>query len=254
MNFGDYWDIDLIRKYKKPIIYYTDKISEQYLIFFSILREAKAIHDEWEKEYLKGMDFEMADKITRDLIDELGLKPLDIKGNEIHRFAGAMTPQGQQCFYENLIKGLRNKIIIKGRPGTGKSTMVKKVARAALEAGLDVEFYHCAFDPSSIDMIIIPSLSFTMLDGTAPHVFDVNENERVIDMFECIDKNIVKEDEDPIKTIELRYKNKINEAKEVYSLIKNLHDELEKYYIQATDFSEVDALRRRLVDYFISLK
>ncbi|MBZ4662472.1 MAG: hypothetical protein JG776_154 [Caloramator sp.] len=254
LNFGDYWDIDLIRKYKKPIIYYTDKISEQYSIFFSLLREAKLIHDEWEKEYLKGMDFEKADKITQEIINGLNLTSLDRKGEEVHRFAGAMTPQGQQCFYEDLIQGLKNRIIVKGRPGTGKSTMTKKVARAAIEAGLDVEFYHCAFDPSSIDMIIIPARSFVMLDGTVPHVYNPNENDKVVDMFECIDQNIVKENEDPIKTIEVRYRDKINEAKEVYSLIKNLHDELEKYYIQATDFSEVDALRRRLVDYFITLK
>ncbi|SHE66027.1 hypothetical protein [Caloramator proteoclasticus] len=244
----------MIRKYKKPIIYYTDKISEQYSIFFSLLREAKLIHDEWEKEYLKGMDFEKADKITQDIIDGLNLTSFDRKGEEVHRFAGAMTPQGQQCFYEDLIQGLKNRIIVKGRPGTGKSTMTKKVAKAAIEAGLDVEFYHCAFDPSSIDMIIIPARSFVMLDGTAPHVYNPNENDKVVDMFECIDQNIVKENEDPIKTIEVRYRDKINEAKEVYSLIKNLHDDLEKYYIQATDFSEVDALRRRLVDYFITLK
>lgn len=254
LNFGDYWDIDLLRKYKKPIIYYTDKISEQYTIFYSILREAKSIHDEWEREYLKGMDFEKAEKITNDLLNELSLRPLDLNGEEIHRFAGAMTPQGQQCFYAELTRGIRNRIIIKGRPGTGKSTMTKKIARAAIEAGLDVEYYHCAFDHASIDMIIIPKLSFAMLDGTAPHVFDGTNNDKIVDMFECIDQSIVHENENPIKEIEERYKNKINEAKEVYSLIKNLHDELEKYYIQATDFNEVDALRRRLVDYFISLK
>lgn len=213
---------------------------------FKYFKNGKLIHDRWEKEYLKGMDFSKAEEITKSIIENLIKERKEYQGKEHHRFSGAMTPQGNISFYELLIENIKNRYVVKGRPGTGKSTMTRKIAKASLEAGYDVEYYHCAFDPDSIDMIIIPELSFVILDGTAPHVFDPGEGDNLVDMFECIDTNIVHENEDPIKSIEIEYANEIANAKNVYTRIKELNDKLENYYVSATDFNDVNALRIRI--------
>ncbi|QCX34457.1 hypothetical protein FDN13_12520 [Caloramator sp. E03] len=254
LNFGDYWDIDYLREKMDEIKYYFDEIEKHYEVFFNYMLGAKQIHDRWEKEYLKGMDFKKADEITEKLISSIILKNNNKAPKEWHRFAGAMTPQGQLSFYDVLVKQIKNRYIIKGRPGTGKSTMTKKVAKAALKSGYDVEYYHCSFDPDSIDMIIIPELSFAMLDGTAPHEFEPENKDKVIDMFECIDKDIVHEDEDPIKSIELEYIKELEKAKFIYRKIYELNNELEKYYIDAIDFNDVNALRIRITDTIKALK
>lgn len=254
MNFGDYWDIDYLREKVDEIKYYFDEIEKHYEVFFNYMLEAKQVHDRWEREYLKGMDFEKADEITERLINSIILKNNNKVPKEWHRFAGAMTPQGQLSFYDVLVKQIKNRYIVKGRPGTGKSTMTKKVAKAALKNGYDVEYYHCSFDPDSIDMIIIPELSFALLDGTAPHEFEPENKDKVIDMFECIDKDIVHEDEDPIKSIELEYIKEIEKAKFIYRKIYELNNELEKYYINAIDFNDVNALRIRITDTIKALK
>ncbi|WP_051514959.1 hypothetical protein [Fervidicella metallireducens] len=246
MDFGQYWDIDLLRKNKEPIVRIIKEISDCYKVYFEYLKKGKSIHDLWEKEYLKGMDFNKADKITQEIISKTIVGKLNKEGKEVHRFSGALTPQGQICFYEELTDGIINRYVVKGRPGTGKSTMNKKIAKAALEAGFDVEYYHCAFEPASIDMIIIPELDFAILDGTAPHVFDPDGDDILVDMFTCIDTNIVHEEDNPIKQITEDYASELKKAKDVYKKIKDLHDELEKYYIAATDFNEVNALRIRI--------
>jgi len=253
LDFGEYWDIDYLRSRRDIIKFYIDEIENQYKAFFKHLRVAKSIHDKWEKEYLKGMDFNKANEITDRLIDEVIKGCTHKKPKEWHRFAGAMTPQGQVCYYDNLTQDIKNRYIVKGRPGTGKSTMTKKIAQAALNKGYDVEFYHCAFDPSSIDMIIIRELDFALLDGTAPHVFEPELDDKVVDMFTCIDTNIVHENEDPIKAIEREYAEEINKAKKIYTNIKQLHDELEKYYINAMDFNNVNALRIRITKTLIEM-
>jgi DNA replication protein DnaC len=246
LDFGEYWDIDYLRNNKIDIKHYTDEIETEYKELFKCFKKAKLIHDRWEKEYLIGMDFKKAEEITKDLIENLIKERKESMGKECHRFSGAMTPQGNINFYELLIENIKNRYIVKGRPGTGKSTMTRKLAKAALEAGYDVEYYHCAFDPDSIDMIIIPEMSFAILDGTAPHIFDPGEGDNLVDMFECIDTNIVHEHEDPIKSIEIEYANEIANAKDVYARIKELNDKLEEYYISATDFNDVNALRIRI--------
>ncbi|MCX7883444.1 MAG: hypothetical protein N2448_00165 [Caloramator sp.] len=254
MNFGDYWDIDYLREKKDEIKYYFDEIEKHYKIFFEYMQSAKLIHDKWEKEYLKGMDFKKADEMTEILIKSIIIKNQNKKSKEWHRFAGAMTPQGQLTFYDILTKHIKNRYVVKGRPGTGKSTMTKKIAKAALKNGYDVEYYHCSFDPDSIDMIIIPELSFALLDGTAPHELEPENYDNVVDMFEFIDTDVVHEDEDPIKSIELDYVKEIEKAKFIYRKIYEIHNELEKYYIDAIDFNDVNALRIRITDTIKSLK
>lgn len=62
--------------------------------------------------------------------------------------------------------------IIKGGPGTGKSSLMKYIAAEAQSNGYSVESFCCASDPSSLDGIIINELKLGMTDGTAPHTMD----------------------------------------------------------------------------------
>ncbi len=64
--------------------------------------------------------------------------------------------------------------ILKGGPGTGKSTFMKTVSESAKSKGFTVEHYLCSSDPISLDGIIIVEKSIAILDGTSPHTFDPN--------------------------------------------------------------------------------
>lgn len=62
--------------------------------------------------------------------------------------------------------------IIKGGPGTGKSGLMRKVAKAAEDRGYTVERIICSSDPDSLDAVIIPEKKICFADGTAPHVME----------------------------------------------------------------------------------
>ena len=86
-----------------------------------------------------------------------------------HRFLGAATPVGAVDFVPNLTEDVPKRYFIKGRPGSGKSTMLKKIVAEGEKRGFDIEVYHCGFDPNSLDMIIIRELGIAIFDSTAPH-------------------------------------------------------------------------------------
>lgn len=59
---------------------------------------------------------------------------------------------------------------IKGGPGNGKSTLMRRAAERAEEAGLAVESILCSGDPDSLDGIYIPEKKLAYVDATSPHV------------------------------------------------------------------------------------
>lgn len=62
--------------------------------------------------------------------------------------------------------------ILKGGPGTGKSTLMKKIAEQAVKMHIETELIHCSSDPKSLDAVIFPKLNVCVADGTAPHVIE----------------------------------------------------------------------------------
>lgn len=62
--------------------------------------------------------------------------------------------------------------IIKGGPGTGKSSFMKYIMVRAIDAGYTVEICPCTSDPDSLDAIIIKEIKTMVLDGTSPHVVE----------------------------------------------------------------------------------
>ncbi|MGL6174117.1 MAG: hypothetical protein ACRC1P_05860 [Cellulosilyticaceae bacterium] len=95
-------------------------------------------------------------------------------GNIKHVFPGSNTPHGFHSFFSYILpQNEANKIYsIKGGPGTGKSSFMKRIGTYLVEQGIDVEYFHCSSDPNSLDGIAVPSLKVAFLDGTSPHIVD----------------------------------------------------------------------------------
>ena len=94
-----------------------------------------------------------------------------VKRNVRELFAAANSGKGFVSFYDEIFGGenIRRRYLIKGGPGTGKSTFMKRVAEAAENADLKVERFRCSSDPASLDGVIINS-AVAIIDSTAPHV------------------------------------------------------------------------------------
>lgn len=91
-----------------------------------------------------------------------------------HFFAGGNTARGFISRFEDVLPIGRQKRMyyVKGGPGVGKSTFMRRVGECAEKAGLSVEYFYCSSDPDSLDAIALPERGFGMMDGTAPHVYD----------------------------------------------------------------------------------
>lgn len=108
-----------------------------------------------------------------------------------HFFPGGNTNQGFYSRFAYILprNQVRRKIILKGGPGVGKSTLMRRTAEYLQEIHREVEFFHCSSDPDSLDGIAAPGLGFAMIDGTAPHVMDPvlpGAEDGILNLGECL--------------------------------------------------------------------
>ena len=90
-----------------------------------------------------------------------------------HFFAGGNTGVGFYSFYHQVVGPDPDRLyILKGGPGTGKSTFMKEIGKELLTLGFDLEYLHCSSDHNSLDGLLIPALKTAFLDGTSPHTID----------------------------------------------------------------------------------
>ncbi len=95
------------------------------------------------------------------------------KGRVRKFFPGANSAYGFYSLYGQLYGSAAEKVfILKGGPGTGKSTLLNRIGEAMRADGFDVEYHYCSAAPHSLDGVVIPAAGVALLDGTAPHVVD----------------------------------------------------------------------------------
>ncbi len=85
-------------------------------------------------------------------------------------FAGCNTEKGFVGQYNAIAdeNTMERVYIIKGGSGTGKSTLMHKIATDAEAQGFDCTYYLCGSDPDSLDAVVLDN-RITVLDGTPPH-------------------------------------------------------------------------------------
>ena len=88
-------------------------------------------------------------------------------------FLGSNSVRGFCSLYDGYCRGEGDFLrVIKGGPGCGKSSFMRRIGEAASGKGLDVEYIHCSGDPDSLDGVYIPALRLGYADGTSPHIMD----------------------------------------------------------------------------------
>lgn len=249
VDLGVAWNRDQLLKQKDEIINMTKKVSEGFQAAYRSFGEGLKEHDKLEEIYISQMDFNRANKLTSEWIQKLIQIPSKQgRGITKHRFLGASTPVGPVDFVENITENLETRYFIKGRAGTGKSTMLKKIVEAAEHRGYDTEVYHCGFDPDSLDMVVVRELDFAIFDSTAPHeYFPSKTKDYIIDLYkEAVATGTDEKYSDRIYETTRKYKEKMNKGIQQLAETKEIRDRLEKIYIEAMDFTIVNEIRDKI--------
>lgn len=166
-------------------------------------------------------------------------------------YACANSARGFVNYFEDNLLGLDKLYILKGGPGTGKSTLMKKVGFEWHSRGFDIEYIHCSSDNGSIDGVIIPSLKIGVVDGTAPHIIEPRAPgaiEDYINLGVAWDSKKLSLHKNEILNLKEKISACYSSAYSLFGEGLKIHDEWEQIYIANIDFDKLDQIAEKTID------
>ncbi|MGI6533139.1 MAG: hypothetical protein ACOX23_00770 [Peptococcia bacterium] len=164
-------------------------------------------------------------------------------------FPGNNTSEGFYSFYQYVNPDPVRTYLLKGGPGTGKSSLMKKLGARMHEKGFAVEYHYCSSDNRSLDGVVFPALGIAIIDGTRPHIMEPQYPgvvEEIINLGQYWDEQLlVRRKEDILKLS----KQKARMFQLAYSHFKEARiaqEELESYYQDAQKSLEKQQLFARI--------
>jgi hypothetical protein len=248
ISFYECLDDEKIKEHGQRMKELAEEVSDWHDKCFESLHSAIKIHDEWEAVTQSKMDWKALDVQREEFIDRVfnGML-LNKRGRLTHRLLGTLTPNGASDYLQNITRNLEKRIFIKGLPGTGKSSIMKKLKNEALERGFDVQMVWCGLDSTSIDMVIIPELKFCIFDSTPPHEYFPDPSRPGDEIFDIVKHcHVTDVEEEKIKEISRRYRVAINNAKNYSTLYADAEREFRNIIDHSTSLSKWKSITAKI--------
>ncbi len=166
-------------------------------------------------------------------------------------FLGANTPYGFHSLFSELYDpyGGWSAYIIKGGPGTGKSSLMKRIADICEKQGIACEKIHCASDPSSLDAVIFDSKKISIVDGTAPHVIEPQfpgAVETVLNMDAYRDDSVLKKQRDEIIRLSTEISSCHKKSVRFLQAAESLSRDIRRITLSCTDTEKAERYASRI--------
>lgn len=172
---------------------------------------------------------------------------------ERHYFPGNNTPLGFFSYYGHIL-GQReaNRIIcIKGGPGTGKSTFIRKIAGHFAAKGEPIDYLHCSADENSLDGIVLKDKKVAIIDGTSPHMTDPvtpGAVDKIINLGEFWNEDAIAANKDTIIDLNEECSRWYRIAYNYLNAAKSVYRNLEEIYSSCAEDSEIYKLVAGIID------
>lgn len=244
VDFGAFLDQTVLLDRKRQVTEIQAEVSHGYQQAYRYLAAAKSIHENIVAANTVAMAHgPLNERIQQVVAAIFGHRaPSKVTGHSRRLFASAITPIGLVHYLSSLMDSVPKRIVVTGEPGTGKSTLLKAVAHAAVTHGFDLEIFHSPLDPHSIDHVIIPKLGVAVITSTLFHPYE-HPDATIVNLNEYRNYHKVKQHRQQTEDAMALFQQVLDRAIRTLAQTKAVRDQLEGYYVDAMDFSKVEAIR-----------
>lgn len=169
------------------------------------------------------------------------------KGRLKKRFLSGITPDGVVLFHETPVALSEKIVTVKDEYNAVSPFIMECVCNEALEKGYDVYACFCPLFPQyKLEHIIIPELKLTLFTENSYHRSIDDEGERV-NISRFFDMDAYNKNKEKLKFLKKAKRELIDECIKKLILAKDIHDKLEEYYINATDFDVINEIGEKII-------
>lgn len=244
VNLGEFWDSQKLKANKEKIMLFSaenklyHKKASAYLSALGVIIRENLALQKSATDIKKVVSFAEA-------LCKKHLKAKGFYGSEQVRFLSAVTPKGVVSFPSTIESSCENLVIIRDNKGFVSSLICEIFRKNALDCGLDIISYKSPFLPSlNYDHIVIPELSLAVVTENSYITFDTNI--RRIHSRRFTDNTTLSRFKNHLLFNKKMGAELLKGAVSTLRLAKVSHDKLERFYIEAMDFSKSEKLSRSL--------
>ncbi len=166
-------------------------------------------------------------------------------------FLGVSSNTGFVSYFSEITDYKKDWInyIIKGGPGSGKSTMMKKIFDDISQQSNSIERIFCSSDPSSLDGVISDKFKITIADGTPPHTMEPQYPgmfETIINLLDFFDNKKLRSQSEQILEAFKENKDYHIRATKLISSINNLNSDNIEIAKKCTNLSKIRKLAQTI--------
>jgi len=254
INMGEYWNVEAMELNKTKIVATTNEVSRLFARAYRFLAAARSIAEDIMAIHKQCMDFAGANRILalfeRILAERTySSEPVSTSGHERHLFSCAYTPDGFIDFTDTILQNIGQIYYLHGPMGTGKTTLLRKIADRAVEKGLDVEIYHTPLIPTKIGTVVIPGLNLAI---TTSEKFKSAHYE-TLDLSKYLNGSKLAAFQADLAGDNKLLQELIDLGMENIRRAKEEHDVLEQYYVPNMNFSAAEDKYEEIMDRILSL-
>lgn len=239
INLSDYLNSALIKEHAGEIIKHFDQWEKLHREAGEHLLTAAQTRREMKKPAVARHNMQQLYSLAERVYSEV-TRP---RNGERHFFARAMTAEGYVDYVEAISSDCRQRFILTGPAGSGKSTILVEIARKARQQGDSVEYYHCGLEYESLILIILPAYSAAVIDGGGLQL-NLKPWDKVINTETVLDNFDILKDIQGYSLAEHKYKESLCRAQEKLAEANRKLKALKRLYASKMDFEALD--RRRI--------
>lgn len=250
VNLGDHWDSQKLMKNKEQIV---SAVNANRSALDRAKRFTAALSNIFSDTYHIGSD-SMLYKKAESFIGRFKKKILNKRGSGTGKTdllqLSALTRYGYMTFTETL-EDYFDIYYLKDDYFAASDFILKSVAAEASARSFDIICCPCQlFNCESYEHLLIPEMGIAIV-GSNPMTNISPENGKIINAARFYDKKAIAQKKVRLKLNKTTCANLCKETADTLDNAKVIHDEIEKYYIDAMDFEKINEITEAI---FIEIK
>jgi len=253
INLGEFWDAERLFADRDEIIRLTTENASMHRRCVRFLEAAQSLKNDVCRIALQYTDAEKIERYASRLAARKFGMPKGKIGTEKRRLLGAVTPVGID-FKIGTVECLCNDItVIEDDYGAASHLLTGLVRGYALGNGLDVISCICPMNTCGTpEHLLIPEIGFALMTSNCRHPLDLKGASR-IRASRFTDNAVMREHKSRISFCRRTEGELIDEAAVSLANALDIHNKLERYYIDAMNFKRVQVTGDSITDLILSL-